>query len=81
MDIQKFIASEMKCTSEDQQEEYTQELLLRYDLYCNQSLAELEYSIEIARAIYARSGATHANTARCVVIHELIQEKKGKPNV
>jgi hypothetical protein len=37
---------------------------------------ELLFRQEYARSLYARDGNTHRNTALCVIIYELLKEKK-----
>ena len=72
MNIDKLIKREAPGT--DQHDiSYRQALLKVYVRIKNSSKEQLIEYQKLARYRYAKEGATHQNTARCIVIYELLK--------
>lgn len=76
MDIQKYIKQEAP-NNDKHDKAYAKALKIAYDINHKSSKQELIEYQKLARAMYARNGATHQNTARCMIVYELLKEDHG----
>ena len=74
MDIDKLIQREAPNT--DQHDiAYAKKLKAAYNTHKTFPIKKLLIHQKTAAAIFMERGATHQNTARCVIIYELLKEK------
>jgi hypothetical protein len=75
MDIEKYIK---KHASQDSEHDRAYAAALKIAYESNKNLSEKELLIRqpIVRALYAKHGNSHQNTAMCCVIYELLKEIK-----
>jgi hypothetical protein len=76
MDIRKLIKRDAYRDTEHDKA-YAKAIRSIYELIKNNSKDELIFYQKYARDAYARNGSTHNNTARCVVIYEILKEDHG----
>lgn len=73
MNIDKLIKRIASGTNEHDMT-YAKALRVVYELIKNNSKDELIFYQKFARDVYAKDGNTHNNTARCMIIYELLKQ-------
>ena len=81
MNIEKFINKLCPARNEDSDSgihdrSYARALAGAHAVFSGCSLNRLEMHLELARESYRFDGNSHTNTARCVILYELINEAK-----
>ena len=76
MNIDKFIEDKAPNKTLEHDKAYAAALMYMYSVYSLKSVKELTIALSAAREQYRLNGNTHDNTARTVIIHNLLEEKK-----
>jgi hypothetical protein len=78
MTIQEFIQKEAPDQKSPHDQNYAIALQEAYDYYKGMNRAQLEQHLSYARECYRINMSNHKDTARCIVIYALINEKLGR---